>query len=88
VEGDYIIPKRKYSGFFATGLDLLLRELGVRKLILTGIVTDICVLHTAADAYMLGYEIVILKDCVAALSKEDQQFALERMERLYNAQIL
>lgn len=46
--------KRRYSAFFATDLDLTLREMGVDTLIITGLVTNICIQHTAADAFFRG----------------------------------
>src|SRR2546429_6985399 len=51
---DVIIPKRRYSGFFGTDLDITLRERGVDTLRLVGDCTNICVLYTAADARNLG----------------------------------
>jgi len=87
-DGDYIIKKRKYSGFVGTGLSLILKELDIQRVILIGIVTEVCVLHTASDAYQMGYKVVILKDCVASLSKEEERWALRQMERLYKAEIL
>ena len=49
-ERDYVVPKRRYSGFFQTDLDILLRELGVKTLVMTGLHTHMCVRHTSADA--------------------------------------
>ena len=61
-EGDIIIPKRRYSGFFQTDLDLTLRELGVTTVIAVGADTNICVLHTLADAYFNNYASVVVTD--------------------------
>lgn len=85
--GDYQIKKRRYSAFFATGLDILLRELGVDTLILTGLVTNICIQHTAADAFFHGYKVIIPRDCVEAPSQEEQEAALRYMEKIYKAKI-
>ena len=87
VEGDFRIPKRRYSCFYATGLDALLRELGVDTVVLTGLVTDICVQHTAADAFFRGYRVLIPRDCVEAVSDEAQEGSLGYMERMYGAVI-
>lgn len=87
-ENDYVIPKRRYSGFFATDLDLLLRELKIEKLILTGTVTNICVYFTAVDGCMRGYKLVVPRDCVVALNDTDHKFALRQLRDLCNAQIL
>ena len=67
---DYFVLKPKHSGFFCTTLDLLLRHLEAKTLILTGIAADICVLFTANDAYLHGYRIVVPADCVAANTRE------------------
>ena len=80
--GDYIIPKTSYSGFFETELDSLLRKLGVDELILTGVVTNICVLYTGADALMRGYRVVVSENQVAALNEEDHRFALRQLREV------
>jgi nicotinamidase-related amidase len=87
VEGDSRILKRRYSCFYGTGLDALLRELGVDTVVLTGLVTDICVQHTAADAFFRGYKVLIPRDCVEAVSDEAQEGSLGYMERMYGAKI-
>lgn len=87
-EGDFIISKRRYSGFFATDLDLLLRELNVKSLVLTGVVTDICVLHTAADAFFRGYEVIVVSDATASLTHDRHERALSYMKEVYGAKIL
>ena len=87
-ERDYVVPKRRYSGFFATGLDLLLRELCVNEIIITGLLTNLCVLHTAADAYFREFDIIVPEDGVEALTQEDQESALRYMGRFYGARVL
>jgi nicotinamidase-related amidase len=88
---DYIIDKTTYSGFYETGLDPLLRSLyegkGARTVILGGLHTNICVRHTAADAFFRGYKIVIVKDGVEALTEEDHEQGLKYIEEVYNAEI-
>lgn len=78
-ENDYFVIKPQFSGFYATNLPVLLPKLGVRRLILTGIATDICVMFTAADAHMRDYALWVPQDCVAAESAERGQWALEIM---------
>lgn len=85
---DFIIPKRRYNGFFETQLDLTLRELDVKELIITGVCTNICVFYTAADARMRGYDIIIPKSCVASFDLQAHEFALREMEKIIKAQIL
>lgn len=84
---DIVLHKRSYSGFRDTGLDPLLRSLGVDTVILTGIHTHICILHTAWDAFYHGYNIIVVKDAVAAFSREDQEYALRYMEKIYGARV-
>lgn len=87
-ENDYVLPKRRYSAFFGTELDLLLRELGIERVILTGTLTNICVYCTAVDAYMRGYKIVLPEDSVVALTPEEHEFALKQMQKLLSAEVV
>ena len=87
-EGDFVVEKRRYSGFFDTDLDLLLRELGADTLILTGIATDICVKHTAADAFFRGYKIIVVEDCTESFTEKDHKWAIGYMKKIYGAEIL
>lgn len=86
-EGDHRLLKRRYSCFYATGLDALLRDLGVGTVILTGLVTNICVQHTAADAFFRGYRVIVPRDCVEAPTDEAQRSSLSYMEEMYKAEI-
>ncbi|MEM0350186.1 MAG: isochorismatase family cysteine hydrolase [Archaeoglobaceae archaeon] len=86
-EEDYFIKKRRYSAFFGTDLDLLLRELEVKKVYICGVATNICVLHTAGDAAMRGYEVSIIQDCTKALSEYEQEYAIKHMKTVFNAEI-
>ena len=78
-KGDIIIQKKTYSGFFETELDEVLKRLGIEEVILTGVCTEICVLYTAADAYMRGYSVTVHEDCVAGLNEDDHRFALKQI---------
>lgn len=84
---DSVVAKTSYSCFYKTSLDKLLKKLGITHLIITGVVTNICVLYTAVDAYMRGYRIIIPQNCVAALTESEHQFALQQMKRLFHAEI-
>ena len=86
-KSDFVIQKRRYSAFQGTGLDQLLRELKVDTLILTGVVTDICIQHTAADAFFRGYKIIIPEDCVEAINEQTQKAALDYLKRVYGCEI-
>jgi len=84
---DLYILKPMHSGFFATGLQVLLARIGARTLVCTGIAADICVLFTANDAYMRGFEIVVPADCVASERRADTARALAQMKRLLKADV-
>jgi len=88
MEGDFIIEKRRYSGFYNTDLDDLLRELKVDTLIVTGIHTHICVMNTVADAFYRGYKVIIPLDCVTTFTKEDNDWGLKYMREIYGAEVV
>ena len=78
-DDDYFVLKPKHSAFFATALDTLLAYLEARTLVLAGIATDSCILATAIDADMRDLHVVVAQDCVAAMSPERHQRALEHL---------
>ena len=84
---DYFVLKPRHSGFFSTTLHLLLEHLGATTLILTGFTGDICILFTAGDAFMRDYRLVIPGDCVVSENAKENQWALEFMERVLEAEI-
>lgn len=78
-DSDYFIVKPQFSGFYATNLPVLLPQLGVSRVILTGVAADICVLFTAADAHMREYDLWVPGDTVASESDDHRRWALEIM---------
>ena len=84
---DYFVLKPKHSAFFETTLDTLLRYLNVRRVILTGITGDICVLISANDAYLRDYEIYVPADCTASVDESENRHALEYMKRVLKANV-
>ena len=82
---DYYVLKPHRSAFYSTTLELLLRDLKTTKLILTGVTTDICVLFTANDAYMRGFDLLIPRDCVASVKAEHTKQAMEFIKRVLKA---
>lgn len=83
----YMYDKTRYSAFAGTDLDLRLRERHVDTLHLVGVCTDICVLHTAVDAYNLNYNLIIHQGAVAALTDEGNQWALDHFKNVLGATI-
>ncbi len=79
--GDLTVLKPRHSAFFATPLDLLLRQIGVEKIVLVGLAADMCVHFTAVDAFMRGYAVWVPGDCVASETAQAHRDALEHMAR-------
>lgn len=75
-ESIYWMDKTRYSAFCGTDLELKLRERGITELHLIGVCTDICVLHTAVDAYNKGFSITIHEDAVASFNPDGHAWAL------------
>ena len=81
-EDDYFIRKRRYSCFFGTELEILLKGLDADTLILIGGHTDVCVHYTFVDAHQHDYFCRVVEDCVAGSSQEAHDAALDAMEYL------
>lgn len=86
-EGDFIVPKRRYSGFFQTDLHILLTELHVGTVIMAGMHAHMCVRHTAADAYQYGYHVVVPTDCVESFTQADFESGVKYLKETYGARI-
>lgn len=84
---DYVVPKRRYSGFFRTDLELLLNELGIDTVVMTGLHTHMCVRHTSADAYCLGYNVVVASDATDSFTEQDYNYGIEYLKTVYGAQV-
>jgi nicotinamidase-related amidase len=84
---DFTVLKPRHSAFYATPLDLLLRQLACRRLVLAGLAADSCVLASAMDAYLRGYAVWVPADCVAAESAEIRDQALALMARVLKADV-
>lgn len=82
IEGEYRITKRRYSAFFGTDLEILLKGLHVDTLYLIGGLTDVCIHYTAADAHQHDYYIKVVTDAVAGSSREAHEYALKAIQYL------
>ena len=80
--GDLRVVKRRYSCFIGTDLDLLLRNLGVETLLVTGVDSNVCVLWTVGQAFQLDYHVRVIEDCVAGTSVREHEAALLIMRNL------
>jgi len=77
--GDIVVEgKRGLCGFASTNLDFILRSRGIETIALGGFLTNCCVESTMRTGYELGYKVITLKDCTAALSDEEQSLATEK----------
>ncbi len=79
---DYLIPKRRYSAFFGTDFEILLKGLKVDTLFLCGGLTDVCVHYTFVDAHQHDYHAHVVEDCVGGSSFEAHNASLRAMEYL------
>jgi nicotinamidase-related amidase len=86
-DSDYFVLKPQLSGFYATNLPVLLPKLGVSRLVLAGVATDMCVLFTAADAHMRDYALWVPSDAVAGFSDAGSAAAIEIMRARLGAEV-
>lgn len=86
-KADFIVPKRHYSGFFGTDLNVLLKDLSVDTCVIAGLHTHMCCRHTAADAYQYGYDIVIPSETTNSFTKEDYLNGLKYFKETYGADV-
>ena len=82
------IAKGRHSVFYQTAFDHLLRSYDVERIVLAGQVTEQCILYSALDAYMRGYEIVVPTDAVAHIHEDLARGALAMMERNMHAKLM
>ena len=87
-QGDFVIPKKTYSGFYETTLELVLRELGVDTVIITGWQADCCCRHTSADAFFRGFKIVVPKETTDTTTEEGYLGGLEYIKNIYGGEIV
>ena len=84
-EEDYFVVKPKHSAFYSTTMDLLLQYLSAKRVVLTGFTGDMCVLFTAADAYLRDLKISVPADCTASQSPLENRKALQYITRVFKA---
>jgi nicotinamidase-related amidase len=80
---DYIIKKRRYSAFFGTDLDLILRENNIEHVVIVGTKTNCCIRATVTDAYYLNYDVIVLEDCVATNDEIVQRVHLNDIRKYF-----
>lgn len=80
---DYVIKKRRYSGFFGTDLDLVLREHEIKNVVIVGTKTNCCIRATVTDAYYLNYHPIVIRECVATNSQIVNNVHLTDIEKYF-----
>lgn len=83
--GDVIVEKTRYSAFYGTSLDQILKDRAVTEAHVVGVCTSICVMDTVGDLRNRDYPVVVYKDGVADFNPEAHRFSLHRMETTYGA---
>ena len=81
---DYFVLKPRHSGFYCTSLEPLLSSLSIKRLIVTGIAGDICVLFTAHDAHVRGYDLHVPEDCLASNTLARSEWTLRHLREALN----
>lgn len=85
---DFFMFKPRHSAFYATPLESLLERLGSGTLVLTGITSHQCVLFTAIDAHVRGFDVIVPRDAIAAASRVETRHALFVLEHSVGARIV
>lgn len=80
-ESEYVVRKRRYSGFFATDLDMLLRETGVTRVIVVGVKTHVCIRATIQDAFGYGYDVIVPREAAGSNHTHLHDASLEDIDR-------
>ena len=79
VSGDHIVWKRTANAFYCTDLELILRNRGIDTVIITGVVTDACVVNTVRGARERSFHVIILRDCCATQLLEDDDYFMTKV---------
>lgn len=85
---DALVDKTRYSAFYATDLDRVLKEARPEEVHVTGVCTSICVMDTVGDLRNRDYPVVVYREGVADFDREAHQFALRRMASIYGARVI
>lgn len=80
---DYIVTKHRFSGFMGTDLDLVLRSKGIETILISGVVTNVCVETTARDGFNLNYNVILVEDCCGAFSSEEHASTVRNIAKYF-----
>jgi len=87
-KNDIVLEKTRYYCFFGTRLNEILKGKNIDTLVLTGLLTNVCVMYTAADAVSRNYHVIVPENCVIALDKETHKFGMQQLKNVHNAEII
>ena len=85
---DYIVRKRRFSTFYDTNMEEILKHEGIDEAYIVGVCTSICVMETARDLRDRDYKVYVLRQGVADFDEQAHEFALKRMEKILGAEII
>jgi nicotinamidase-related amidase len=85
---DVIIKKTRYSSFFGTNLDDVLKEKSISEVHVVGVCTSICIMDTVGGLRDRDYKVIVYKDGTADFDERAYQFSVERMEKIYAAKVI
>lgn len=88
LESDVVVEKKTYDAFFETPLNDILKIRNVDKIVVAGVSTDICVMHTVAHAFFLGYETYVVNECTESIKESNKEFGLKYMKNIYGTKII
>jgi len=81
LEGEVVVRKRRYSAFFGTDLDLVLRERDIQRLVVVGVKSHVCVRATIQDAFAFGYDVALVRECTGSNHQHLHEASLEDIQR-------
>jgi len=82
--GDLVVEKRRFSAFFNTRLEILLKNLGATHLLVAGVRSDFCVESTVRDAFFRDYDVIVVRDCVAGYFQDLHENAIKTMGTVFS----
>ncbi len=82
------IKKTRYSGFYGTNLENILKKLNPQKITVCGVCTDICVLYTVADLRNRDYQVEVYEKCVDSFDREAHEFVLKHMDKVLGVKVI
>lgn len=82
---EIVVPKRRYSAFYATDLDLTLREQGIERVVIAGVKTNVCIRASVQDAFAGGFEVIVPREATNSNRPHLAEASLEDIDRYFGA---